>query len=303
MRVLVHIHTLNDAAFIDRPLEALQRQTRRPDAILIVDNGSTDATLNRPFPDNVLIHRNPTNLGTSGAIRVGFSYALEHQFDWVWILDADSIPESDALEKMLNFFAGLSPKEQEQVCFLHSQMAGHNNYLLEFSGCSIRPPATQLGANFTSCNSALWSASLYRIAAVREIGLPSADYVLYSAELEYGYRAWVLGYKSYMVHDSIQHHGVGRPAGIARRNRRLGPLKLTLYDSSPIRCYYHVRNPIYFWMYESKHGGLRQVVHSIINSFAFAATFAFHPIRQREQLVACARGIWDGLTMHMERRY
>jgi GT2 family glycosyltransferase len=303
MRVLAHIHTLNDAAFIDRPLEGLQRQTRRPDAIIIVDNGSTDATLNRAFPDNVIIHRNPTNLGTSGAIRIGFSYALEHQFDWVWILDADSVPEPEALERLLAFFESLSPAEQGQVCFLHSRMAGHNNCLLEFSGRSIRPPSPNPGARFTRCNSSLWSASLYRMEAVRRIGLPSADYVLYSAELEYGYRAWDLDFVSYMVHDSVQHHGVGRRAGIAKRICQFGPLKLTLYDSSPIRCYYHVRNPIYFWMYQSKHGGLRQVIHSIIISCSFAASFAVRPMSQRGQLIACLRGIWDGLTMHIERRY
>lgn len=303
MRVLAHIHTLNDSAFIERPIEALQRQTRRPDSIIIVDNGSTDATLDRTFPAHVTIHRNPTNLGTSGAIRIGFGYALEHQFDWVWILDADSIPKADALEKLLAFFEGLPPAAQEKVCFLHSQMMGENNFLLEFSETSVRPPSPDPNSRYIRCDSALWSGSFYRMAAVKKIGLPSADYVLYSAELEYGYRAWDLGFSSYMVRNSVQQHGVGRHPGIASRICQFGPLKLTLYDSSPIRCYYHVRNPIYFWMYQSKHGGLRQVAHSIIHACIFAATFAIQPVSQRKQLVACLRGIWDGVTMHLERRY
>jgi GT2 family glycosyltransferase len=303
MRVLAHLHTLNDADFIDRPIEALQQQTRQLDAIIIVDNGSTDATLDRPFPGNVRIHRNPSNLGTSGAIRIGFSYALNHDFDWVWILDADSIPASDALQNALAFFEGLPLAAQERVCFLHSQLEGENNFLLEFSETSIRPPSANPAERFTRCDSALWSGSLYRMAAVKKIGLPSADYVLYSAELEYGYRAWDLGFDSYMVHDSVQRHGVGRTAGIASRVRRIGPFGLRLYDSSPIRCYYHVRNPIFFWIYQSKHRGLRQIVHSILHSCSFAATFAIRPLSHKKQLVACLRGIWDGLTMHMERRY
>jgi len=64
-----------------------------------------------------------------------------------------------------------------------------------------------------------------------------------------------------------------------------------------------VRNPIYFWLYQSKHRGLRQIVHSVVDACKFAATFAVRPISQRRQLIACLRGIRDGLTMHLERRF
>ena len=303
MRVLAHIHTLNDAAEIVRAVDALLGQTRPPDAIIIVDNGSTDATLDRTFPKQVTVIRHGQNLGTSGAIRTGFTYGIEHEFDWVWIFDADSLPEPDALENLLTFFERLPAAEQDNVCFLICQVAGENNFLLEFSGSSIRPPSPEAGADHTRCDSALWSGSLYRMAAVAKIGLPSADYVLDSAELEYGYRSRQLGFTSYMVHDSVLHHGVGRRPGVASRSWGIGPFKLRLYDGSPIRCYYHVRNPIYFWLYQSEHGGLRQILHSVANSCAFAATFAIRPVTQRRQLVACLRGIWDGLTMHLERRY
>ena len=47
MRVLAHIHTFNDADFIEQALEGLRRQTSPPEAIVIVDNGSTDGTVDR----------------------------------------------------------------------------------------------------------------------------------------------------------------------------------------------------------------------------------------------------------------
>jgi hypothetical protein len=49
--------------------------------IIIVDNASTAATLDRTFPEGVAIVRNSANLGTSEAIRIGFAHALEHEFD------------------------------------------------------------------------------------------------------------------------------------------------------------------------------------------------------------------------------
>src|SRR5260221_1260092 len=118
MRILAYMHTFNDAAVIEQLLEGLRRQTRPLDAILIVDNASTDGTLDRTFPENVTIVRNPENLGTAGAVKIGCAHALEHGFDWVWIFDADSVPEPDALEKLLDFFGRLPPQKQERVCFL-----------------------------------------------------------------------------------------------------------------------------------------------------------------------------------------
>jgi glycosyltransferase involved in cell wall biosynthesis len=47
VRVLAHIHTFNDADIIDRTIEALLRQSRPVDGILVVDNASSDATLDR----------------------------------------------------------------------------------------------------------------------------------------------------------------------------------------------------------------------------------------------------------------
>jgi len=78
MRILAHIHTMNDEAVIEQLLDALRRQTQPLDAIVIVDNASTDRTLDRVFPENVTVIRNAENLGTSGAIRIGLAHALEH---------------------------------------------------------------------------------------------------------------------------------------------------------------------------------------------------------------------------------
>ncbi len=59
MRVLAHIHTFNDADVIDQTIEALLRQTRPIDGILIVDNASIDGTLEQPSVKHatVLCHR------------------------------------------------------------------------------------------------------------------------------------------------------------------------------------------------------------------------------------------------------
>ena len=177
VRVLAHITTYNEAEFIDQALNALQRQTRRPDAIVIVDNGSTDGTLDRTFPGNVTLIRNSADLGMSGAVEVGLAHAMEHEFDWTWVFDVDSVPEPDALENLLAFFERLPLSQQEQVSFLACRLdtsggeVEHRPILLTNSGIEYAP--LDVEAAYCRCDCFIWSGSLFRMPAVMKIGLPS----------------------------------------------------------------------------------------------------------------------------------
>jgi GT2 family glycosyltransferase len=172
-----------------------------------------------------------------------------------------------------------------------------------FTESSIDYAPRDVDAGYSRCDCFIWTGSLFRMTAVAKIGLPSADYVLDAAELEYGYRARQLDFTSYMVSSSVLHQDVGRGPGVATRTWRLGPLYFRLFEISPIRCYYHVRNMIYFWLYQCKPRRPRRVIRSIVHVLAFPTTFVIRPVSHGRHLVACLRGIWDGLTMHMERRY
>ena len=308
MRVLAHVITFNDAAVIEQVLDALRRQTRPADAILIVDNASTDATLNRTFPEDVTIIRNSENQGPSGAVGISFSHALGHGFDWVWVLDADSVPEPDALENLLAFFAGLPLAKREQLCFLAGWPLTATGGIKE-QPISLERAALQLiplasARDFTQCDCMIWSGSLFRIAAVEQIGLPSADYVADMGEIEYGYRARQLGFASYVVHNSVIRHDVGRnPGVVVTKVWSIGRWKVALRDLSPWRAYYTSRNRLYFWLYQCRPRRPRPVFRAIVQALLSPIGFVLQPVSHRRQLIATLRGLWDGLTAHMERRY
>ena len=301
MRVLGYIHTFNDAEIIERTVEALQRQTRPPDAILVVDNGSRDDTIDRISSWPVTIIRNPTNLGTSGAVCVGFEYALKHQFDWIWLFDADSLPQPDALENLLAAFQKLPASEQDKVCFLGCRLRNAHPPMMFSTGG--KPTEAAADDSMARCDCALWSGSLYRIAAIEKIGLPQANYVLDWGELEYGYRAWSCGYTSYIVASSRLRHDIGRPPGISTYNLRIGPFGFRIFNTSPTRCYYFVRNAIYFWLYQCRPRRSCSVARMMLVCLGFTTGFLVRPIGRHPQLIACLRGIRDGLTGRIERRY
>jgi len=56
---------------------------------LVVDDGSSDRTIEEARAGGALVARLPFNLGVGGAMRVGFRYAIEHGFDNVVQVDSD----------------------------------------------------------------------------------------------------------------------------------------------------------------------------------------------------------------------
>ena len=83
MKVLGHVHTFNDAEVVDDVIRALSVQSYPLAEIILVDNASTDETLDRVFPENVTVIRLPENGGTNGSVIAGFSHAIEQGYDWI----------------------------------------------------------------------------------------------------------------------------------------------------------------------------------------------------------------------------
>jgi glycosyltransferase involved in cell wall biosynthesis len=324
MRVLAHIHTYNDADVIESALVAVAEQTRPPDAVVIVDNASTDGTLDRAFAPEISIIRNPENLGTSGAVRVGFQHALAHGFDWIWVLDADSAPERSALERLLSLYLDWPEKERQAIGFMSclpydrsDDHPLHGGLFTPFGRVAVEPPPQPRHYQFHVTN---WSGCLYRLAAVDRIGLPNPDYVLDWGEYEYAYRVMKAGYKAYMHQDAVLYHQVRGVASLVPVVRKFGPLAFTFYELPPFRCYYTCRNPIYFALYDAAKGPFafgRGAVWRVRpapgrpgylrgtgwRAILLMLNFLLRPRHHRDHILACCRGIWHGFSGNLAARY
>ena len=89
----------NAAAALRQHIDALLRQERPLQEIIVVDNASSDETrslLVAQYPQVTLL-RMTENLGVGGALASGLAYAaLEKKHDWIWMFDQDSVPAPDA---------------------------------------------------------------------------------------------------------------------------------------------------------------------------------------------------------------
>ncbi len=104
--ILTAIPVWNGEQFIARTLASVAAQTRRPDRIVVLDNGSTDRTeeIVRSFKDlPVEFIRNPTNLGLFGNFNRCLDFAAETEY--LQILHADDTLEPEFYATMTALLA------------------------------------------------------------------------------------------------------------------------------------------------------------------------------------------------------
>lgn len=103
------IVTYNAMPWIDRCLKSL-RDSTIPTIPLVVDNASTDGCVEyiRKNYLEVILFPQKMNLGFGQANNIGFKYALEHDVDYVLLLNQDAALHPKALELLLQQSNGKS---------------------------------------------------------------------------------------------------------------------------------------------------------------------------------------------------
>lgn len=70
--------------------------------IIVVDNGSSDDSVEiLKNISNIKLLCSEKNLGYSAGNNIGIKYALDHDFEYIWLLNNDAIPENDCLEELI----------------------------------------------------------------------------------------------------------------------------------------------------------------------------------------------------------
>ena len=120
MKLLVIIVTYNAIQWIDKCLRSIVNSSVSAD-IFIVDNGSADGTqkyVKEHFP-KVIFQQSETNLGFGMANNIGLQYAIDNNFDYVYLLNQDAWVFHNTFELLINIsennpqFGILSPMQMQ----------------------------------------------------------------------------------------------------------------------------------------------------------------------------------------------
>jgi rhamnopyranosyl-N-acetylglucosaminyl-diphospho-decaprenol beta-1,3/1,4-galactofuranosyltransferase len=267
----------NAARALPRQMEALLRQTRRLQEIIVVDNGSTDGTrelLAERYPQVTVLEMS-RNAGAAGAWAAGLEYAaLKRRHDWVWAFDDDSVPGGGALEALLEAAASRSAAEANtaMIAGLPVHEASGVSYppLLWHDGFH-KPPSETLREPIWFADLAIASGLLVRRELVEKIGLPRADFFMDFFDFEYCLRARSQGYGIAVVSGVTLAHEVGDA-----RQVRLPGYSALWPNHAPWREYYMNRNLAYvaWWLYPSgptKRSVMRHMLRHACGSLLFGS--------------------------------
>ncbi len=102
-KLLVIVVTYNGMKWLDKCLESVIHSTIKGD-LFVIDNGSIDGTvkhieLNYP---SVILTQSSKNIGFGRANNIGFKFALDNGYDYVYLLNQDAWVEPDVFSRLIS---------------------------------------------------------------------------------------------------------------------------------------------------------------------------------------------------------
>lgn len=219
-KVVAVVVTYNRQELLRECLSSLMNQTTLPYKVVVVDNASTDGSkeylkeLEQKNPDSLKMIFLPQNIGGSGGFYEGMKFAREnYDYDYLWLMDDDTIPEPDCLKGLLETASDFKAK-QEYFGFLSSTILTSNKK--EYMNVPVIDYATESNGysswhrNLDICAVKIATATfvsiLFPSEAIKKCGFPVRDYFIWGDDTEYTTRVNKYYAQGYLTGKSLAVH-------------------------------------------------------------------------------------------------
>lgn len=253
-KVIVVIVTYNRQESLSYCITALKNQTRKPDNILVINNGSTDETGDWLKKQKDLDHISQENVGSAGGFYTGIKTAYERGYNWIWLMDDDGFPREDALEKLLS---GHTEELLLRNCAVINKDDKKSFVWKTLNYKSIDEVSTPVIQNIAHP----FNGTLLHRKIVERVGFPNPKLFLWGDETEYYYRIIKKNAIPFCtITDSIHYH----PATSFS-------FKQDWDYTTGWKMYYYIRNR--FHVHRSKFSSV--IPFAYMMYIGFLAVFAF----------------------------
>ena len=234
-KIIAVVVTYNRIALLKECVHALLHQKNGTDTqldILLVDNASDDGT--KEWIEEQIAHTKShgttpiyalhlsENTGGAGGFYHGMKWAYEHGADAIWIMDDDTIPKEDALQKLWDGMACIRKQvaPKSEIGFVSSTVLwtdgspcemNRQHYVGEAFSISGKDAEEDV-LTLQPVDSATFVSLLFSREAVEKMGLPIKEYFIWGDDKEYTLRLSA-SYLCYHVKNSVVIHKMASNAG------------------------------------------------------------------------------------------
>lgn len=299
LKVICVIVTYNRLELLKESVAAVMQQTYPLHRVVIVDNHSTDGTDNylAGLSQNPLFHivTLEKNTGGAGGFSKGIETAARQQADWIWVMDDDTIPKPDSLERLMAYTTF------KDVGYVNSKVVWTDGSLHEMNlprlakqqaakAEILKGAVEEVVAHASLIDTTSFVSLLVRGDIPYRLGLPFKEFFIWCDDAEYTMRITQNGYYGIWAADSVVVHKT--PTNYSTSLN-------TVPASAAWKVYYGVRNES---LLRRKRKGWLLFVLAQLNCFRTHA----HRIRKRHLpkeeervlLKANFRGLIDGFTFN-----
>jgi rhamnopyranosyl-N-acetylglucosaminyl-diphospho-decaprenol beta-1,3/1,4-galactofuranosyltransferase len=274
--------THNRRELLREALAALDRQSRPPDRVLVVDNASSDGTAEmvRAEYGELELLALPTNEGGAGGFHEGMKRAYLAGAEWLWLMDDDTVPRPDALAELLAA-AGRAAHLRPQLLASKALWTDGRLHPLNVPRIERERLGRIVGGaelRLLPITTATFASLLVSRGAVARHGLPAKHFFVWSDDIDYSSRI-LRDDTGFLVPTSVVEHRTESPYAAV--------------SAPPERFYFHVRNTLY--MLRDRLDRPREAAYfgwELVSSIARYLRSSPEPARAIPSIL---RGLRDGL--------
>lgn len=310
MKICTVVVTYNRYELLKECLDSLLNQTYQND-ILLVDNASTDGTEKKVVEDGyldnkeIIYKRLEKNTGGAGGFYFGVKYALDNDYDYVWLMDDDAEPELNALELLINNlddekYSAYAPKTLIGTKENNVISAFGHRGIFDYENCL---PAFQKAIDLkeyekekSEIEMASFVGIFIPISSVKKIGLPQKRFFIHHDDTEYSLRLATLG-KMLMVNDSRIYHKEKRQEEKIQR-QFLGFKKNRIKFERLWLKYFGLRNSIFIALKYGK--GYKRYFLAMKLYFDLIKDIILYDDKKWVRMVFASNSFFDGIRGHFD---
>lgn len=187
-RIVAVVVTYNRCELLKECIEALRSIEEKID-IMVVDNASTDNTseiVSKYSNDsNFLYYNTGKNIGGAGGFNYGIKRAYKLGYDYIWIMDDDTIVNEDTLQKLVD----TANSVQDKFGWLSSLALWTDGKECVMNYHEVAMDWNREKKNILNgrllCQAATFVSLFLNRKAIQEQGLPIKEYFIWGDDTEY----------------------------------------------------------------------------------------------------------------------